>query len=220
MWILRGGVLAGTAAVLMSLAVGAAVYLWQRTEVRETSGEAAQLERLVKSQRRAMNALTGRVDSLTAELSRTAKQLRDLRRAVATQSAPSIPDGRHFGYVDALIERPRHLVFDLAQWFTGEEANVAAVQDGFIEEGDTVPNDYYVRNSNTMLRTVTISDEVEIILSTWDRKNIPVEKSVDFPTLARIFGSPKRWERGVLRSGYWITVSDGVITSIEEQYVP
>jgi spore germination protein GerM len=58
------------------------------------------------------------------------------------------------------------LVADYAQWLTGEEANRAAIEDGEIAEGDTVPNDYYIRNLNPQLRTLPVADGVTLFLPT------------------------------------------------------
>ena len=46
---------------------------------------------------------------------------------------PPLEDGRHFGYIHAakLTDEPRELVFDLAYFLTGDEANKAAEERGF-----------------------------------------------------------------------------------------
>jgi hypothetical protein len=58
---------------------------------------------------------------------------------------------------------------DYAQWLSGEEAAQAAFEDGYIdsvEEG--VPNDYYIRNVNPLVRTLYVNDDVAVWLVTSD----------------------------------------------------
>lgn len=105
---------------------------------------------------------------------------------------------------------------DLAEFFTGEEADRARAEDGY--PGEDL--DYYVRNVNPKLRTFLLDHSADITLATWDRHNIPVEKPVEVDTFIRIFTRPKPWEQNVLSNGYWITVTDGIVTKLEEQYVP
>jgi hypothetical protein len=66
---------------------------------------------------------------------------------------------------------------DYAQWLSGEEAAQAAFEDGYIdsvEEG--VPNDYYIRNVNPLVRTLPLNDEVAVWLVTSDAavRSVPV----------------------------------------------
>jgi hypothetical protein len=56
---------------------------------------------------------------------------------------PEVKHGRHFGYIESIdLETPRRtVVFDLAYFLTGEEANQAAAEDGY---PTPVDNDYYI----------------------------------------------------------------------------
>ena len=138
--------------------------------------------------------------------------------AALTPSGALLDDGRHA----ALLEGIRHdsLVFDVIQWLSGQAAQDAAEEDGAIEAGEGVPNDYYIRNQNPQLRSLDVSPGSDVVLSTWDCQSIPTEKTVSFARFVEIFNSPGRCARNVVSSPYWLTVENGVIVAIEEQYRP
>jgi len=64
-----------------------------------------------------------------------------------------LPDGVWYG--DFVSATSSHLEFDLACWFYGDAATIAAAEDG---EESPPPNDYYVRNSNPLVRTLSVGD--------------------------------------------------------------
>ncbi len=53
---------------------------------------------------------------------------------------------RVFGHIRSLVRKGDHyeLRFDPAWFTTGVTANTAAAEDGAVEPGEPVPNDYYV----------------------------------------------------------------------------
>jgi hypothetical protein len=136
-------------------------------------------------------------------------------------ASPLLEDGRHFGYVKTVdIEAsPNSLVFDLAQWFTGDEANTAAREDGAIGQDETVPNDYYIRNENTLLRTLPFEDDAELAVIDWN--NCCELRAGELEPFAAAFEGhqPAGSYRGSF-SPYWLTVTGGEVVRIEEQYLP
>jgi hypothetical protein len=140
--------------------------------------------------------------------------------AATSIQPPELEDGRHFGYLQAarVTAEPREVVFDLAQFLTGEEANAAAEERDF---ESPVPNDYFVVDDNPRLRTVPISPKLTIDLVDWKRccdKRFaadPARFEASFTTEP----PPGGRYRGRL-SAYWLTVAGGVVTAIEEQYLP
>jgi hypothetical protein len=133
-----------------------------------------------------------------------------------------LEDGRHFGYVTSVDVEERTIVFDLAIWLSGDEAD-RAYQDATGETGP-VPNDYYVVNDNPKLRTLTLAPDVRVRLLDWnDCCGTFFDADLDV------------WARAVVRNRHidvngreysnnsrqvWITVQDGVLTLVEEQYTP
>jgi hypothetical protein len=133
--------------------------------------------------------------------------------------SPILTEGRSFGYIKSVDAGGLTLVFDLAQFFTGEAANAAARQDGVIGPGETIDNDAYIRNVNAKLRTVPISSGVKITIVHWT--NCCDSIASDLTTFSHAFPGPGPTDdyQGP-NSGYWLTVKNGVIVKIEEQYQP
>jgi hypothetical protein len=134
---------------------------------------------------------------------------------------PVLEDGHHFGFIKAVdvADSPHDLVFDLAQWFTGEEANTAAREDGVIGPDESVSNDYYIRNENTLLRTLSFEDDVDLQVIDWN--NCCELRTGQLEPFAAAFEDSRAAGsyRGSL-SPYWVTVAAGEVVRIEEQYLP
>ncbi len=150
-----------------------------------------------------------------------------------------VPDGTvEFAFLTEVSDT--EIVADYAQWLTGEEADQAAIEDGEIPEGETMPNGYYIRNQNPQLRTLPVSPDVTIWLPT------PAIGSVTMVTLPleqwlSLFsedGTPWDVETGEeppvtdephfgyfgagwVGNPYWLTLdADGVVIQIVGQYRP
>ena len=133
-----------------------------------------------------------------------------------------LADGRHFGYIrDVAVDGARvELSFDLAEFLTGTDAERAAREDGRIGPDETVDNDYYVRNRNDRVRTLPVAPDAEIVVVRWDDCCETVAAELE-PFVAAF--APGAEPSGRYRgpgSQYWLTVSSGIVTRIEEQYVP
>lgn len=139
----------------------------------------------------------------------------------SVEPGTDLEDGRHFGFIQTLDETGL-LSFDLAYFLTGDEATQAA-----IEHGDEAPppNDYYIVNDNPRLRTLTLVPDVSIVLLDWNRC-CDHTISPDLSTFSRVISAGEdlveidgQTYYGRL-SPYWITVRGGMVTMIEEQYLP
>jgi hypothetical protein len=130
-------------------------------------------------------------------------------------------DGRHFGWVRAVDLEALSIEFDLASFLTGDEANEAAEERG---DETPVPNDYYIVDDNPRLRTLGVGPTLEIVLFDWNRccdETIPA--GLDAFAEAIASDEPITVDGSLLYGGYspyWITIEGGVITRIEEQYLP
>jgi hypothetical protein len=130
-------------------------------------------------------------------------------------------DGRHFGFVRSVDISGRTIEFDLAYWLTGEEAN-EAYQEATGETGP-VPNDYFVVNDNPRLRELALSPDLRLRLLDWNRccdtffeGNLDlfaqaIEEQADVLDGDVVYRGVSQW---------WITVENGLVTKIEEQYSP
>ncbi len=123
----------------------------------------------------------------------------------APPSADTLPDGRWFGFV-AEAEADE-VSFDLACWFTGGAAVAAASEDG---EESPPPNDFHIRNERDTRRTIGVDPAAEVAWLPQPGDPASVEV-VDYETWV----GQRTGELGV-----WLQVEDGLVVSIEEQYVP
>jgi hypothetical protein len=141
--------------------------------------------------------------------------------ASPTSTEVGLEDGRHFGYVKSvdLVGSPETLVFDLAEFLQGEAANEAAREDGVIGDGESVPNDYYIRNRNPLLRTLVLDEDLELTVVDWDHCCVEIEGDLVLFAAAFEEEDPSGTYRGS-RSPYWLTVAGGRVVGIEEQYLP
>lgn len=119
----------------------------------------------------------------------------------------TLPDGRWYVGVDEA--GPSELRVDLACWFTGEQAALAATEDG---EESPPPNDYYVRNQNPALRTLPVAPGTTV---RWYPELGDPTTEVTTPYADWLAA---RSGGGFL--GLWITTDDGAVTAAEEQWVP
>lgn len=131
-----------------------------------------------------------------------------------TPSGDDVPDGVSFGYVKQVDVDNVTITIDIAQLLTGDAANKAAIEDGVITGiGDdaTVPNDYYVRNENTKLRTAPVADPVEITVLS--EMGSPAAEPGTLAMLAEhVIARPE--------VPVHITAMNGEISKIEEQFFP
>ena len=117
-----------------------------------------------------------------------------------------LADGRHFGFWKTfeIGDTIAFGEFDLAYFLTGGEAEAAAAA-----KGETVENDYFIVNDNTRLRTLIVGgDAVVRVLADIGGPALEPSNVADFAV--------DRHQA----SGFWVTIADGLVTGIEEQYVP
>lgn len=134
--------------------------------------------------------------------------------------AGQLEDGRHFGFVRSVEVAGRMIEFDLAYWLSGEEANQA-----YQDAGGTgpVPNDHFVVNDNPALRTLVLAPDARLILLDWNHCCDTTFEG-DLAIFARAIALQDDVLDGDLlyrgNSSWWVTVENGVVTRIEEQYSP
>jgi hypothetical protein len=134
---------------------------------------------------------------------------------VAPTTTPALEDGRHAAMITGLDAAAGTLQVDVIQFLTGGAA-IAAWDEAHPDDPGGPPNDYFIVNDNPRLRvlpvatgvTVTVVDGVEQHEIAW----------ADLP--ARLAGAPMTVGNAVWPNPFWLTVSDGTITAIDEQYIP
>ena len=83
-----------------------------------------------------------------------------------TEPGAAIDDGEWFAMVTVGEDESGEstLGVDLAEMLTGEEAEDTAVEDGFISEGEDLPNDFYIRNPENASELLHFADAAEILV--------------------------------------------------------
>jgi hypothetical protein len=135
-----------------------------------------------------------------------------------TATAPPIlENGRSFVYVKKVDVGmgTSSLTFDLALFYTGDEANQIAGERG---DEVPVPNDVYIVNDNPKLRTLPFAGDAEVLVYDW-HACCDNYTSMTVDRWAGYVAAPTRRFHGKL-SPYWITVRGGEIVKAEEQYLP
>lgn len=139
------------------------------------------------------------------------------------EAAPADPalleDGRHPAYLHAIDVDGRTITVDVIQFLTGQAA-VEAYQADHPDDPDGPPNDYYILNVNPRLRTLPVAVDVTVELvrlhengdadldpATWEE--LPSYLALTPPDDARLSWNP-----------HWLTVRDGQVIALEEQYLP
>ena len=132
--------------------------------------------------------------------------------------------GERFGYIRSVSTAgpTATLAFDEAEFLTGEEAQRAAEEDGRVPAGEGVPNDYYVRNPDKSTETLRVAADAEITARRCHLCRDGKPGNVEDFLAAFMDPSPKTFAdpyRGA-KSQYWLTIEDGTVVAIDEQYVP
>jgi hypothetical protein len=147
--------------------------------------------------------------------SQTSAQATETPAGQGSQSQPV----RQFTFVHSVStgSSPK-IVADYAQFLTGKPAADAATAHG---DESPPPNDYYIVNDNKKLRTLPVKAGISVKLvskadGTTDAEGylLPLDK------WAANFAAPTMTNSGIISAGYWVTLKDGVVVAIEEQYVP
>jgi hypothetical protein len=133
----------------------------------------------------------------------------------------TLADGTYFGYVESVDVDSGTMGFDLACFYTGEEANEQAAQRG---DEVPVPNDVYIVNDNTTIRDVPVDPSTELLLIDWN-ECCEVSPGADLDAFASSIGGRDFVEIGGRRyagglSPYWVTIESGQVVLIEEQFLP
>jgi hypothetical protein len=128
-----------------------------------------------------------------------------------------------FGYIRSVSTAgpAATLAFDEAEFLTGDAAQKAAEQDGVVAPGETVPNDYYIRNRDQTTQTLRIANDAKITakrcpLCRHGRNGQLEPFLASFMKGRQTFADPYRGKYSL----YWLTIKDGEVAAIDEQYVP
>jgi hypothetical protein len=153
---------------------------------------------------------------------------------IPSEETPSPSDrkaaGEEFGFITKADAAKRTVTFDPAEWLDGEEGRRAAVEDGAIGPNEPLSNDYYIRNPDRRTRVLELASGATV------RAAVPVTALAVRPppdcgsgsrctsygvSLPAFFASLReaRNPEG-LRFKFWLTIREGRVVELDEQYVP
>ena len=149
--------------------------------------------------------------SSTTSTTTTAAALDDCPSRPQGESSPAVFDDAAGTYAaqSLSLDSPDDVRFDVVQWLTGEDADAAYEA----ETGDSsgVPNDYYILNESSALRSAPLAADAVLhrLASDGGGGLVPLDRADLAPHLA-----------GTSQDTWWLTFEDGAITGLCQQYRP
>ncbi len=129
---------------------------------------------------------------------------------------PSSPiaEDRLFGQIADVNQDGSRIVIALEQLFLDEEANQAAIADGVLEPGNSLPNPIYIRDLHRQAE-LPLSESLVVQMNTTGTPDLESVEPAEFITQFR-----QAHAKGQYFGWYWFFVADGQVVRIEQQYVP
>lgn len=142
-----------------------------------------------------------------------------------TMVAQPIADGEWFAMVTVGTDESEEMTLgvDLAEMLTGEEARLAAVEDGVIAEDEDLANDFYIDNDETVLELLEVTDDVRFLLISGSDTSEQI--AVDGDAMARLWDGSYEGDPiyGIVPGSpiaMNVTVTDGLVSRAEAVYLP
>jgi hypothetical protein len=137
----------------------------------------------------------------------------------APDTSDSTEDGRHFCYVREIRNEASTVIVtvDFAEFLMGAEAEAAATAAG---EESPPPNDYWISNVNPKLRDFPVQAGAIVRLTSTAEGVNPSGYAVSLGQWQDFFAGMGPGMERIRDVPYWIEVTDGVVTLVEEQYLP
>lgn len=225
-------VIAAATGAVCAAAAGVGVYVWRADSLGAAEQHRDRAEAAAQAAAQTAEAATEESADATARARRLRARWERAEQRVVTmagcvqQVADEDTTGRRevmFGFVDLPRDQERALLVDSAEWLVGDAANEAAAEDGVVEPGEPVANDYYIRNGDPTGTPVAVAEDAVIVTVTvagGSPTGIPAPNCTPWNKFASILRNPSPEERSVGRSPYWLTLRDDVIVRVVEQYLP
>ncbi len=147
----------------------------------------------------------------------------DTSPSAATPSpstSPILADGRSPVYLTGIDVSGRSVTFDLIEFLTGDAAKKAWQKDNPGSGQDGPDNDYYIVNDNPKLRTLPVAATVSVNVLDMTSGAGTDTKQISFADLPAYLAELKPDDRRLSYNPFWLTVQNGQIVKIEEQFIP
>ena len=167
-----------------------------------------------------MARMSGSRQHLAARLGASAQRLRSAQARMTALLGSPPADGRYFGAV-VLVgadQTPPRLVIDLEQWLTDDAAQQAAIDHGYPH----AENGYFIEDDSPTWHTIEIASTATVSIvdlhseggTRQDGSGVVGTAPITLERLAHSLALGRAY------NPFWISVSGGRITSIEEEYLP
>lgn len=132
----------------------------------------------------------------------------------------------HASYIESITTQDGKitLVADLIQWYEGEEADEQFRLHEQDPDMTEAPDGYYIVNDDTTLTELELAVDAEVFMQIYNRTGVIEDadiiwnESIDVNTFIEIIQDNEEWD---LRDfPYHLTVSDGKIIKIVQQFIP
>lgn len=182
-------------------------------QVASLTAQTQELQQQNEVLRASKNESTALLDQTEAELDATQAQLQ-------AATGPAVSDGAHITRVVAVgsTQAPQRIVVQVDRWFTGRAARRAAIADGVIGPNGRLPHPRYLRRGAGVWRTLNVSPSAPVLIRD-GRPGVGL-RTVTIAGLEQILRMDAAWARRVAHDPFWITVSGGTVTKIEQQLYP
>jgi hypothetical protein len=131
-------------------------------------------------------------------------------------------DGDMFAYLTTV--NGDSIVIDPAAMLAGNAAREAAEEDGVIQPGEELPNDFYIQNHEPGPLSIGVASDVEVTVLAFDANGDITETTIGLAQLATAFGGEYIGAPIYgLDAGAFpvtLTVEDNEVTSITQVYLP
>lgn len=219
---LRTAVIIAVITGFAGAALGAgAMYAMQRPKLTALEADAVRANARVAELERTLKGVDPPPASSEATPPPAAEQVvppGDDTSAVEGPSTAEVAKSREFTFITAVeAGSPPAVTADYARLLTGAEAVAAARAAG----DEIPPNDYYITNANPGLRTLTVKPGIKVSLLSRPDGSMDVDGyTVSFAAWAGNWTAPTEGNSAIRSGPYWLTISNGTVTAIEEQYLP
>jgi hypothetical protein len=148
----------------------------------------------------------------------------EVTTASTTDTAGTIPDGVHFGFVRQVTADT--LTFDPAEFLGGEQALEAARADGSVGPTEDLSDPFYIRNADEGEILLEVDPAAQFTLFVAPEQSELVKKTVSIGELARLFAGGAQDPHAPYYTGFEyglsidLNISGGRVTGGTEKYLP
>lgn len=204
---------------MASILGGALGYTWQRNVVRNANDRAAIAEARQQYLERKVVDLESKVRAFTTTTA--AEPSDDTTSPDAPTKTPSKSTSeKQIGFITNISEEAGKytLTIDYVEMLTGKAAQDAHIADG---RGPIDGELFYLRNQNKRLRTFPVSSKVKVVMWTWNMESEGVKAtSIPWGQFFDVMPGGVNPQDRFKSLPYWVTITDGAISKVEEQYLP